>query len=121
MSLNPISPRLRVRNGSKSNEHVSLVIEAGDELEVSADIAAQLASASGAFKVDDPAEVAESWVDAKKAFDMDLIDASGEKAAAALAEGGPVPTGQTFEVGERGPEIIVPAKKAPAKKAPRKP
>ncbi len=45
MALNPISARLRVVNKSNGVAKVSLVVAAGDELEVSSEVAAQLPSA----------------------------------------------------------------------------
>jgi|GEM_PF-5748780 len=48
MALNPISARLRVVNKSNGVAKVSLVVAAGDELEVSSEVAAQLPSAFAA-------------------------------------------------------------------------
>lgn len=44
MALNPLNPRLRVINKSNGVAKVDLRIAAGDELEVSAEVAAQLGS-----------------------------------------------------------------------------
>lgn len=44
MALKPISPRLRVINKSNDVAKVDLRVAPGDELEVSADVAAQLGS-----------------------------------------------------------------------------
>lgn len=51
MSLNPISPRLRVVHNSRDPRRVELTVAAGDELEVSEDVAAQLTAASTHFQV----------------------------------------------------------------------
>lgn len=44
MALKPISPRLRVINKSNGVAKIDLRVAPGDELEVSADVAAQLGS-----------------------------------------------------------------------------
>lgn len=58
MPLKPINPKLRrLRNDSRTTTKVSLSIPAGDELEVSDNVGAQLQAASNAFKGAEPAAV----------------------------------------------------------------
>jgi hypothetical protein len=68
MALNPIRPRLR--NVSHDVAKVQLVIAAGDELEVSEDVAAQLAHQRAPFSevtVVEPSEGKPKKAPAKKA------------------------------------------------------
>lgn len=64
MALNPLTPGLRVFNKSNSTQRIELLVQVGDELEVSPDVAAQL-PASFAPVDDNPVPVAEQ--PAKKA------------------------------------------------------
>lgn len=58
MALKPINPRLRVINKSNGVAKVDLRVAAGDELEVSADVAAQLGSEFAGVSTAAPVEPA---------------------------------------------------------------
>ena len=55
MGLNNPVPGLRVIHNSNSARRVEIVVPAGDELVVSANVAAQLSAASSHFETPDPA------------------------------------------------------------------
>lgn len=70
MSLNAPTPGLRpIYNKSKSTEKVTLSVAPGDRLDVSEDIATQLAAASGAFVGEDQAHVAQAAAEAVAAHE----------------------------------------------------
>lgn len=67
MALNPVRPRLR--NHSNGLAKIQISIPVGDEIEVSEDVAAQIAHQGAPLRADEPAPVkaAAKKVPAKKA------------------------------------------------------